>query len=62
MITQLLMRMKRANVRIFQRAVILTLLTIFLPACTNQADEPPAAETETAQVMLDVERFTTTQD
>lgn len=62
MISQRLMSMKRANVRFFYGAVILALLAMFLPACTNLADEEPETETETAQVTLGVERFTTSQD
>lgn len=51
--------MNRAKVTFFQGAVLLALLAVFLPACTNLADEESAAGTEGAHVTLDVERFTT---
>lgn len=57
--TQILIRIKRANVTFFQSAVALALLAVFLPACTNLADEQPTAETGAAEVTLNVERFAT---
>lgn len=50
--------MNRAKVTFFQGAVLLALLAVFLPACTNLAGEEPVAGTEGAHVTLDVERFT----
>lgn len=40
--------MKRAKEKLLQGAMILALLALFLPACTNLADEEPAAESEKA--------------
>lgn len=54
--------MNRATVTLLQSAVLLALLAAFLPACANQADEPPAAEAGTAQITLPVEKFPTAQD
>lgn len=42
--------------------MLLALLAALLPACANQADEPPAAGAEDAYVTLNVERFSTSQD
>ena len=46
----------------FRGVLALALLAIFLPACTNSADEEAAAETGGAHITLDVERFATSEN
>lgn len=66
MITQVLIRMNRAQVKFFWGALVLALLAVFLPACTNSADEKPAATTEqtaaAAEDGISLNRFATPQD
>ncbi len=60
--THILTCVKRATGSFFRGALALALLAIFLPACTNLAEEETAAETGGAHVTLDVERFTTSEN
>lgn len=59
---QILTEMNRAQARFLQGIVLLALLAVFLPACTGLVDEEPAAETGSAHITLDVERFTTSEN
>lgn len=59
MITQILNRVHDAKATLFWSAVLLVLLTVFLPACTGPAEEEPAAATEDD---ISLNRFATPQD